>query len=78
LGFSCLTEIFLRLLLTCNLNPNTLLKGIEAHLQVIWIEDYEEKFEGQIIFQPTEGVCWIPECDLIIIEEITFEEINKY
>jgi len=61
LGFSCLTEIFLSLLLTCNLNPNTLLKGIEVHLQVIWIVDYDEKFAGQTIFQPKEGVYWIPE-----------------
>jgi len=56
-----LTEIFLSLLLTCNLNPNTLLKGIEVHLQVIWIVDYDEKFAGQTIFQPKEGVYWIPE-----------------
>jgi hypothetical protein len=47
-----------------------------VNLQVIWIIDYNEKFEGQIIFQPTEGVYWIPECDLIITEEITFKEIN--
>lgn len=73
-----MTEIFLRLLLTCNLNPNKLLKGIEEHLQVIWIVDYDEKFAGQMIFQPTEGVYWIPECDLIITVEITFKEINKY
>jgi hypothetical protein len=31
-----------------------------------------------MIFQPAEGVYWIPECDLIITEEITFKEINKY
>jgi hypothetical protein len=31
-----------------------------------------------MIFQPTEGDYWIPECDLIITEEITFEEYNKY
>jgi hypothetical protein len=30
-----------------------------------------------MIFQPTKGVYWIPECDLIITEEITFEEYNK-
>jgi hypothetical protein len=63
LGFNRLTEIFLRLLLTCNLNPNTLLKGIEVYLQAIWIVDYDEKFAGQMIFQPSEGVYWIPEWD---------------
>lgn len=47
------------------------------HLQTIWIVDYDEKFAGQMIFQRTEGVYWIPECDLIIKEEITFEEYNK-
>jgi len=31
-----------------------------------------------MIFQPTEGVYWIPECVLIITVEITFKEINKY
>jgi hypothetical protein len=49
-----------------------------VHLQDIWIVDYDEKFAGQIIFQPTEGVYWISECDLIITVEITFEEYNKY
>jgi len=73
-----LTEILLSLLLTCNLNPKTILKGIEENLQVIWILDYDEKFAAQMRFQPTEGVYWISECDLIIIEEITFKEINKY
>jgi len=78
LGFCRLPEIFFRLLLTSNLNLNTLLKGIEVHLQAIRIIDYDEKFAGQMIFHPTEGVYWIPECDLIIKEEITFEEYNKY
>jgi hypothetical protein len=55
-----LIEIFLSLLLTCNLTPDTILKGIEVHLQATWIVDYDEKFAGQIIFQPTEGVYWIP------------------
>jgi len=73
-----LTEIFLRLLLTCNLNCKILLKGIEVYLQAIWIVDYDEKFAGQMIFQPTERVYWIPEWDLIITEEITFEHYNKY
>jgi hypothetical protein len=31
-----------------------------------------------MIFQPIEGVYWIPECDLIITEEIIFEDYNKY
>jgi hypothetical protein len=31
-----------------------------------------------MIFQLTEGVYRIPEYDLIITEEITFEEHNKY
>ena len=78
MGFSCLIEIFLGLLLTCNLTLNTILKGIEVHLQAIWIVDYDEKFAGQIIFQPTERVYLIPEWDLIITEEITFEHYNKY
>jgi hypothetical protein len=49
LGFCCLPEIFLRLLLTCNLKLNILVKGIEVHLQVIRIIDYDEKFAGQLI-----------------------------
>ena len=48
------------------------------HLQDKWIVDYDEKFGGQMILQPTEGVFWIPESDLIITDEITFEEYNKY
>jgi hypothetical protein len=36
-----------------------------------------KKFARQMIFQPTEGVYWIPEWDLIITEEITFEDYNK-
>jgi len=49
-----------------------------VNLQVIGIVDYDEKFRGQIIFQPAEGVYWIPECDLIITNEIAFEEHNIY
>jgi hypothetical protein len=30
-----------------------------------------------MIFQSTEGFYWIPECDKINNEEITFEEYNK-
>jgi len=40
--------------------------------------DYDEKFAGQMIFQPTGGVYWIPEWDLIITEKITFKDVNTY
>jgi hypothetical protein len=49
-----------------------------VYLQTIWIADYDEKFPGQMIFQSTEGIYRIPEWDLIITEEITREDYNKY
>jgi hypothetical protein len=59
---------------THDLRENTLPNGSLTHLQSLWIADYDERFSGDMIFQPAESPFWIPERDLNILNEITKEE----
>lgn len=59
---------------TDDLRPESLPNGSEVHLQAMWIAEDDERFAGDMIFQPAEEHHWLPERDLEILNEITFDE----
>ena len=59
---------------TDDLKSESLPNGTEVHLQASFICDEDQKFAGQIAFSLAESNKWLPECVLIITEQITFEE----
>ena len=61
---------------TDDLRPESLPNGSEVHLQAMWIADDDERYAGDVIFQPAEEHHWLPERDLEILFEITFDEYN--
>jgi len=59
---------------THDLRENTLPNGSLTHVQSLWIAEPDERFSGDMIFQPAESPFWIPERDLKDLIEITKEE----
>ena len=61
-----------------DLKSEALPNGSIVHLKYMWTASEDEQFSGDIIFQPAEGIYWIPQRDLQILHEITSEEYNKH
>lgn len=62
---------------TDDLKPDALPNGTEVHLQYLWVCDEDSMFDGDIAFEAAESVYWLTERDLIITEQITFDEFIK-
>ena len=62
---------------TDDLNPDALPNGSVVHLQYSWIGDDDSPFGGQKIYVVAENGHWLPECDLIITERVTYEDYLK-
>lgn len=65
---------------TDDLRPETLARlpeGTLVDVLALWVADDGEKFAGDMIFSTDADPYWIPERDLILIEEITRQGNHK-
>ena len=62
---------------TDDLRQGSLPYGSVVHLKALWIAADDERFAGDMIFQPAEEHHWLPERDLEILSEITYDEYYR-
>jgi hypothetical protein len=58
---------------TDDLRPEALPNGSNVIVKALWIADENENYAGQWIMMPANGHHWLPQCDLIIKEEVPYD-----
>jgi len=65
-------KVRINYLRTDDLGPDAAPNGSVTIAQALWIAEDRERFAGDVIFQPANGVGWIPQREIEVLQDAEF------